>query len=76
MNWMKLLLAQRLIAVVGFCSVSFALSTRLAAQTAPPAQQVADAERIEWFQHDKFGMFSRPATVEDLFRVGKRRKGI
>jgi alpha-L-fucosidase len=57
MNWMKLLLAQRLIAVVGFCSVSFALSTRLAAQTAPPAQQVADAERIEWFQHDKFGMF-------------------
>jgi alpha-L-fucosidase len=31
--------------------VTFALSPRLA------AQKVADAERIEWFQRDKFGMF-------------------
>jgi len=36
-----------LFAVAAFSLATFALS----------AQQVTDAERIEWFQHDKFGMF-------------------
>jgi hypothetical protein len=39
------------------CLANLTLGNTAIGQTALPAEQVTDAERIEWFQHDKLGMF-------------------
>ena len=54
MNFHALFRAGR---VTTLCVASLALVTKLAGQTPQPGEQVTDAERIQWFQQDKFGMF-------------------
>jgi alpha-L-fucosidase len=43
--------------VTSLCLASLTLAAKLAGQTPPSGEQVTDAERIQWFQQDKFGMF-------------------
>jgi alpha-L-fucosidase len=43
--------------VTSLCLGSLTFATGASGQTPQAKQQVTDAERIEWFQHDKLGMF-------------------
>jgi alpha-L-fucosidase len=43
--------------LTSLCLTSLTLAPCAAGQTPQPAEQVTDAERIQWFQHDKLGMF-------------------
>lgn len=43
--------------LTSLCLTSLTLAPGAACQTLQPAEQVTDAERIQWFQHDKLGMF-------------------
>jgi alpha-L-fucosidase len=43
--------------LTSLCVANLALAPGAASQTPQPANPVTDAERIQWFQHDKLGMF-------------------
>ena len=43
--------------LTSLCLTSLTLAPCVAGQTPQPSEQVTDAERIQWFQHDKLGMF-------------------
>jgi alpha-L-fucosidase len=49
--------ARHLAIAVALCILCLIVAVRLSAQNNPPQGQVTDDERIQWFQHDKFGMF-------------------
>jgi alpha-L-fucosidase len=42
---------------VSLSALTLTLAFQLRAQTSAPQQPITEAERIQWFQHDKFGMF-------------------
>jgi alpha-L-fucosidase len=48
---------QHLTLMVAFCISTMAADPQLAGQTTTAHEQITDAERIQWFRHDKFGMF-------------------
>jgi alpha-L-fucosidase len=43
--------------LTSLCLANLALAPGAAGQTPQPVEQVTDAERIQWFQHDKLGLF-------------------
>ena len=64
----------RLALAVSLTALPLMLALQLPAQTSAPEKPVTEAERIQWFQHDKFGMFIHWGPYSYLAGEWKRQR--